>query len=360
MKHLYRNFSLILFFCFGLSFPARADYGIFESYVVVASTFYDLFATTGNTDFSGANLGSFTTGGTLLLNGGEIKTYKNSRNACLGNVCGGTLFWEVKQGSTTVNSGSFTLNYNNAFGNQNTGACGINQKWDFTSGAQNILSGLSAGSYTLQVYCSASGSQSNNSGCSDNVQQAALSASFTVNAAMPVQLLSFTAEKSNKDVVLHWATATEIDNDYFQVEHLTPGQDWADLGRVAGKGTSASNQLYRFTHRNPTKGVQYYRLKQVDLDGKYMYSPIVSIDVQSNTQIVLSPNPLRGDQLSIQLPDAETAHQLRLFNLQGQLLKSWNIEAGDDSWQRLDVSGVPSGMLFLQMDGEIPLQLIRD
>ncbi|MEI6412567.1 MAG: T9SS type A sorting domain-containing protein [Bacteroidota bacterium] len=360
MKRFYLNLAFILLISFGFSIPARASYGIFESYVVVASTFYDLFATTSNPDFSGANLGSFTTGGTLLLNGGEIKTFKTSRSGCSnGNVCGGTLSWAVKLSGATVKSGSFTLNYNSAYGDQNSGACSVNQKWDFTSGSQNILSGLSAGSYTLQVFCAATGSQSNTSSCSDNVTQAALSATFTVNAPLAVQLLSFTAEKSNKDVFLNWATASETDNQYFQVEHQTAGQDWSVLGRINSKGNASASQAYRFTHHNPANGLHYYRLQQVDLNGKSTYSPITSIDFQSYTQIVLSPNPLRGDQLSIRLPDAETPHQLRLFNLQGQLLKSWSIEAGVALWHSLDVSGVPAGLLFLQMDGEIPLQLIK-
>jgi hypothetical protein len=361
MKQRFLNLAFILFFSLGLTFPARASYGIFESYVVVASTFYDLFATTANTDFSGANLGAFTVGGTLLLNGGEIKTFKTSRTGCNnGNVCGGTLSWAVKLSGTTVNSGSFTLNYNSAYGDQNSGTCSVNQKWDFIGGAQDILSGLSAGSYTLQVFCSATGSQSNTSSCSDNIQQAALSATFTVNPPLPVQLLSFTAEKTNKDVFLNWATATETNNQYFQVEHQSAGQDWSVLGRINGKGNPSASQSYHFTHHNPANGLHYYRLQQVDLDGKSTYSPITSIDFQSGTKVLLSPNPLSGDQLNIQIPAAENTRQLRLFDIQGQLLKSWSVDATAGEWIQVDISAVPVGLLFLQVDAETPVRLIRE
>ena len=65
--------------------------GIFESYVVIGSQYYDLQNATGNPDFQGANLGSYTTSGNLNFSGGEIKTYKNSGD----NICGGKVWYSI-------------------------------------------------------------------------------------------------------------------------------------------------------------------------------------------------------------------------------------------------------------------------
>jgi hypothetical protein len=360
MKQRFLPSVFAFFLVLGLSTRAHANFAIYESYVILGGTYYDLFATTGNPDFSGANLGSFTTGATLTFTGGQIKTFKESRNSCNSNVCGGNIYWTVKLSGATQNNGSEVLGYNSGFGNQNSGACSVNQQWDQTVGTTNLLSGLGAGAYTLEVFCTATGSSTSNSLCDEIPAQSTLTATFTVNIPLSATLLSFSTEKISNNIALNWATATEVNNDFFEIEHHIADQDWFVLGRVGAKGTGTNDQVYQFIQHKPAKGLHYYRLKQVDLDGKATFSPIVSVDFQSNTQIVLSPNPLRGDQLSIQLPDAETAHQLRLFNLQGQLLKSWSIEAGAATWQNLDVGGVASGLLFLQMDGGVPLQLIRE
>ncbi len=134
----------------GASFGAS---GIFESYGIVkintSTAYYDLQAATGNPDFQGAVFGTFDTtdvGNTLTLVGGEIKTYKNSGS----DVTGAYFDYRVfKNGDTPGSFTEFNLPFNSNIGG------GGDQKWDKTNQNVNLLTGLSNGTYTLEVYARA-------------------------------------------------------------------------------------------------------------------------------------------------------------------------------------------------------------
>lgn len=95
---------------------------------------------------------------------------------------------------------------------------------------------------------------------------------------LPIELVVFKAEKTqdNKSL-LTWVTASEVNNDYFEVQHSTDGVYFNVIGYVKGKGTTNELSTYNFTHDNPQIGVNYYKLRQVDLDGKSSYSDIRSL-----------------------------------------------------------------------------------
>ena len=131
--------------------------GIFESYVVIGSQYYDLQNATGNPDFQGANLGSFLNTGNLNFSGGQIKTYKNSGD----NFCGGKVWYSVYPAAGSP--GSFTaVNLPFNFDMSNPG----DQQWGTASNVANILTSLPAGNYKIAVYVDASGNQNGASACS--------------------------------------------------------------------------------------------------------------------------------------------------------------------------------------------------
>jgi hypothetical protein len=97
-----------------------------------------------------------------------------------------------------------------------------------------------------------------------------------------VTLVSFTAERLGADGLLRWATASEVNNAYFQVESSDDGRTFQPLGRVAGAGTSSQVHSYRFTDAGLARygaPLIYYRLRQVDLDGTSAYSPVRTVQV---------------------------------------------------------------------------------
>ena len=126
----------------------------------------------------------------------------------------------------------------------------------------------------------------------------ALPQTYTVRwtgGSLPVKMLYFGAEKQDDTkALLKWATAQEIDNDRFEIERSADGEDWSNIGEVKGAGNSSTEQQYSIVDENPLNGVNYYRLKQVDVDGHFEYSTIAQVTfdlVASNTTLIVYPNP---------------------------------------------------------------------
>ena len=95
--------------------------------------------------------------------------------------------------------------------------------------------------------------------------------------ALPIQLSSFTAKNTNNSNTLNFRTLSESDNSHFLIERSANGKAFSEIGRVEGHGTTQTVQNYEFVDGTPLKGYNYYRLKQVDYDGRFEYSKIASV-----------------------------------------------------------------------------------
>ncbi len=150
--HMLLSTSLLL-----SSLVSAQSNGIYESYAILSinsgsNVYYDLNATTANVDFQGNNLGGFTAGNSLVVKGGQNKTFKCDG----GNITSGRLYWRVWLTSAGA-SGNFN-SINMSFLSNDAGGCGGNQTWQGTGGTTNIISGLTTpGNYTLEVYTDANG-----------------------------------------------------------------------------------------------------------------------------------------------------------------------------------------------------------
>lgn len=100
--------------------------------------------------------------------------------------------------------------------------------------------------------------------------------------ALPVRLVSFSGKRVGTQLLLGWQTTFESNSDYFAVERSSDAKSFETLGRVASRGFSDSFQSYGFTDEAPTKGVNYYRLRQVDRDGKFEYSKILGLNYETD------------------------------------------------------------------------------
>ncbi|MDQ3190805.1 MAG: T9SS type A sorting domain-containing protein, partial [Bacteroidota bacterium] len=109
---------------------------------------------------------------------------------------------------------------------------------------------------------------------------------------LPIELLSFTGKKADKENHLFWATESEINNDFFNVERSVDAEKFILLGKIKAAGTSHVTTDYRFIDKKPIDGINYYRLKQTDFDGTVSYSEIIPLENRSK-QIVYNiyPNP---------------------------------------------------------------------
>lgn len=111
-------------------------------------------------------------------------------------------------------------------------------------------------------------------------------------SALPVTLIAFAANCSSEGIQLTWSTASELNNDRFEVQRSVDGFDWNQLGVVSGSGTTNLTQSYGYLDGSAPRGLVYYRLKQVDYDGKFDFLGPVAVDCQFESQTLsVHPNP---------------------------------------------------------------------
>jgi|SRR5690554_751071 len=113
-----------------------------------------------------------------------------------------------------------------------------------------------------------------------------------VEVELPVELTSFTGENKKTVNQLTWETATETNNDYFSIAHSSDGFSWQEIDKVSGAGNSTEVKTYSLEHRNFPSAINYYRLTQVDFDGKREVFPIISIDNLKNRKLIKRVNTL--------------------------------------------------------------------
>ncbi len=115
---------------------------------------------------------------------------------------------------------------------------------------------------------------------------------------LPVELVEFSADALKDKVKLQWATVTEINNDYFTIERSADGSNWKEIKQVKGAGNTTDRIDYNSYDENPVNGTNYYRIKQTDFDGKFIYSEIRQVKFTGSTVISVYPNPNDGNTIS--------------------------------------------------------------
>ena len=137
---------------------------------------------------------------------------------------------------------------------------------------------------------------------------------------VPVELTSFIASINNDQVLLKWETATEVNNYGFNIERSVNDDGWEKMGFVEGHGNSNSPKQYSFTDKNPVGGsVFLYRLKQIDIDGKYEYSDEIEVEIIPDEFALYQnfPNPFNPNtKIGYQLPQ-ETIVIIKIYDILG-------------------------------------------
>ena len=157
---------------------------------------------------------------------------------------------------------------------------------------------------------------------------------FTSNPiTLPVTFVSFTADRADNGAVqLNWNTTNEINNSHFEIQRSIDGSDWTTLGTVAAGGNSVADS-YTFTDENAPAAQTAYRILQVDLDGKSMYSKIVMTGATANAQAVIIAT---GKTVTIILEKLAGGRlMVRVITLGGQVLQQ---QTFDSASSRIDLS----------------------
>jgi hypothetical protein len=181
------------------------------------------------------------------------------------------------------------------------------------------------------------------------------------NSPLPIKLISFDGEKNNNTVDLFWVTASEVNNDYFTIERSFNGIDYHFLQTIKGKGTTNEITNYRTADFNPQNGVNYYRLKQTDFDGKFEYVGTIAVEFNKTTSgLSLYPNPVK-DNLELNFnSDNKGDVNIQVFDLNGKLVYFETV-ATNEGFNRLllNTKSFTNGMYFLVIFNEFGAEKLK-
>lgn len=165
---------------------------------------------------------------------------------------------------------------------------------------------------------------------------------------LPIELLTFTANPIPAGIALAWSTASEVNNAYVAVERSTDGSRYDEITRVPGEGDSFEKRAYNYTDEAPVKGINYYRLRQVDFDGTETYSPVVQSQFGQAGKLRVYPSPAT-DLLQVTLEEpSEESVRWEVYDATGRLMLSGTQESDIQSFP-IELVSIPEGLYTLQV-----------
>lgn len=182
-------------------------------------------------------------------------------------------------------------------------------------------------------------------GCSNRIEVEA-----ACLAILPIELLRFIAVKDGSKINLSWATISENNNDFFEIEHSIDGIQFYTLGTTGGAGTITESRSYSFDHNSPALGVNYYRLRQVDFDGTSILSNLIA--VLFDIDVSIYPNPTDGI-LTIKREDRSDV-VVDIMDIMGTWLRKDLINSG-----QLDISSLEDGIYFVTIFSNMGNEVFR-
>jgi hypothetical protein len=170
-----------------------------------------------------------------------------------------------------------------------------------------------------------------------------------IPVTFPIELLEFNAVRTNpNDVKLYWATASEINNEGFDIERMLDNEtDFQKVGFKASTGTTNVVNHYDYIDRNPYPGVSYYRLRQVDIDGNFVYTPVRAVygeNVEQKDPAAIFPNPA-DNVLNVrfgQLSEISNNATIRIIDGSGKVLQNQNVSVASYQIISLNVADYPA------------------
>ena len=171
---------------------------------------------------------------------------------------------------------------------------------------------------------------------------------------LPVELSSFTATSNGNEVTLNWSTATEVNNQGFEIQRSVEGKEFFTIGFVNGHGTTTEQQNYSYSDRNLDNGKYYYRLKQVNFDGSYEYSDVVEVDFRAFNSYLLEqnyPNPFNPTTtIGFGLQNKSNV-KITILNSIGEEVAFVLNEEKEAGYHKVEfnASTLPSGVYFYQL-----------
>jgi len=321
--------------------------------------------------FNDTDNGEFNIEGGTITPGNSFGTMTIAGNLTLSS--GVTLFLEVIGGGVMPGNDNIFVTGTLDLGNcklevvRIDGDFDISENWDIITATS--ISGI-FGSFSLPVVpvsppypTTVSGSFTLNPTNPIPMGTTQISVEYSGNTFLPIQLASFSGQVVDQRIQLDWVTETETNNHYFLVERSGDGLSYEEIGRVSGQGTTVEAQAYRFVDAEPLGGVNYYRLRQVDLDGQDELSKVITVNMDDNNtglRLKAFPNPAQ-ENIALQWFSSQTSEEglIRLIDAgRGRELARYAIPNGS-SQMEVPVSQLPAGHYFFQMEQQGERQTVR-
>ncbi|MBL0181529.1 MAG: T9SS type A sorting domain-containing protein [Chitinophagaceae bacterium] len=173
---------------------------------------------------------------------------------------------------------------------------------------------------------------------------------FDKNVPLPVKLIYFNATAEGKKAHLSWQTGTEQNSDRFDIERSTDGLHFEKIGWVKAAGNSTSHIVYNYFDQAPKKGINYYRLREVDIDNRFEFSETKTVHFGDDVLFALYNNPTNGSDLKLTVNILPSV--LSVFDASGRKVKEVNVTTSSNS---LSVAGLASAtyLAVLNKDGKV-------
>jgi hypothetical protein len=167
---------------------------------------------------------------------------------------------------------------------------------------------------------------------------------------LPVVLVGFSATLNNNNTTsIEWSTKIEENVSRFDIERSADGSNWSVIGTVSAVGNTVNGANYSYIDPSPLSGVNYYRLKMVDLDAKYGYTAIKVVRSGSVSSISFFPNPAR-DFVNVSLGSGTSGQvTVRLFSQSGQLVQEKNVESATGAVVTFPLQNLSAGFYLISV-----------
>lgn len=176
---------------------------------------------------------------------------------------------------------------------------------------------------------------------------------------LPITLTSFSAKPMNSQAVdLNWSTSSELNNEYFSIEHSTNGRDFVEVDQVVGALNSSIERNYSYIHKDAQNGVNYYRLRQVDTDGTFSFSPIEVVRLSDKMEVDVFPT-LAHTSVTLQSTEAlDNEAVIEVYNILGRLINTDVLEAGATQ-KVLNVTNLQKGHYLVRISNGVETHTAR-
>jgi hypothetical protein len=167
---------------------------------------------------------------------------------------------------------------------------------------------------------------------------------LTAGGILPVTWLGFTAQIVNRETALQWKVTNEVNVSRYEVEYATDGRSFEKLFDVVPSSSASADKTYSQKHASPAAGSNYYRIKQVDHDGRSSYSRTRLVTMESSDNIIISPNPA---QSIVRIQSATAMKSIQVINVAGQPVLTANPLSNSHS---LNVAALPPGTYAVRIE----------